>query len=206
MPLFNAIGQPRWNSPLVRFFGMKIGSAAAPSLAPEIAPSFDVNQMDDPQLYFLRNERLGQGGTVLAAAAGFFSSAQLRNPANSGVLLILKGLTVYATGASVDVSVVLNQAFNLTNVLSNPLSDTRWFDIGTTGTAGIVSSRNNNAGIAGSAARLMQVPVGTLHTITDVVLAPGDALVADTSVVNAALWFGFKWRERPIPAEELATG
>jgi len=202
MPLFNAIGQPRWNSPLIRFFGMKIGSAAAPSLAPEIAPSFDVNQQDDPQLAFLRGEKIAGYGRSLAAAAGFYSSAALRNPANSGILVIVDTIMAYSATSAATVSI--SQLNDLTS--SGPCTprDTRWGNNVTT--TARYTYRNDSAGpVAG--ARIAEIPAGTfgMHEMP-VVLSPGFALVLETSSVNAALAWAFRFSERSIPAEELQTG
>ena len=202
MPLFNAIGQPRWNSPLIRFFGMKIGSAAAPSLAPEIAPSFDVNQQDDPQLCFLRGEKMGGYGRTLAAAAAFYSSAALRNPAGSGILVIVDSIQAYSTASAVTVSI--SQLSDLTSAGPCTPLDTRWGNNVTT--TARYTYRNDSAGpVAG--ARIMEVPQGTFGVLKmPVVLSPGFALVIETSSVNSALAWAIRFRERSIPAEELQTG
>lgn len=202
MQVFNAIGQPRWNSPLVRFFGMKIGGAAAPSLAPEIAPSFDVNQQDDAQLAFLRGEKRASYGAQINAAPGFYTTAALRNPTGSGVLVIVRRIVGYSTGGWVNVS--LSQISDLTNAGSCTAMDTRW------GANNLTSARytfrNDSAGPL-SGARIAQLRNG-IETYQDmpVVLSPGFALILETSVVNLDLTFAFEFIERTIPAEELATG
>lgn len=203
VPQFNQIGQPRWNSPLIRFFGMKVGSAAAPTLAPEIAPSFDVNQRDDASLAFLRGEKLASYGQTISAAPGFYSTAALRNPDGSGVLLeverILANSTNVVTVSISDVDDLVSSGY------CTPL-DSRWGRPATVQTSARYTYRNNSAG-ALSGQRILIIPAGQVGLIeVPVLLVPDTALVIETSSVNQNLTFGFVFRERAIPAEELSTG
>lgn len=202
--LFNQIGQPRWNSPLVRFFGMKGGSPPAPTLAPEIAPSFDINQRDDPSLAYLRNEKLAGYGTTLSAAVGFYSTAALRNPANSGMLIEVQRVLAYSLNSTVTIS--LSTISDLTSAGACTPYDTRWGPLTTIFTAGRYTFRNDSAGPL-SGQRLMQVPAGVTSMIElGTLLVANTALIIETAAVNQGLTFAFQFRERPIPAEELATG
>jgi hypothetical protein len=200
--LFNAIGQPRWNSPLVRFFGMKIGGAAAPSLAPEIAPSFDVNQMDDPQLLYLRGERRGGYGGILTAAVGFYGTAAIRNPAGSGILVIVESVLASVTGNPAYYSI--SQISDLTSAGSANSFDARY---GTNSqTTARYTFRNDSAGPL-TGARLGVIPAGQMDPINvGAVLPPNYAFIVETANVNAQMIWAISFRERAIPAEELATG
>jgi hypothetical protein len=181
---------------------MKIMGAAAPSLAPEIAPSFDVNQQDDAQLNFLRGEKLAGYGTSMSAAVGFYSTGALRNPAGSGVLLIVKSLYVFSTA---NVNVSLSQISALTNDGSCTVLDGRWAGLSQLQTAGRYSWRNDSAGpLTGSMIRRWGGE-GDERPFS-AVLPPNFALVIETQAVNQSLNFGFTFVERAIPAEELATG
>lgn len=204
MPFFNAIGQPRFNSPLVRFFGMKIGAAAAPSLAPEIAPSFDVNQHDDPQLYYLRGEKIAGYGNVLTSAAGFYSTAAIRNPTGSGVLVLIESINCFSQGGSINLS--LSSISDLTSAgYCTPL-DGRWGALGVVFTSARYTYRNDSAGpLTGQ--RITQLRNNVQHHLQlPIILTPGIALVIETTVVNADLTWGVVFRERQVPSEELATG
>lgn len=200
--LFNQIGQPRWNSPLVRFFGMKVHGAAAPCLAPEIAPGFDVNQMDDPSLPFLRGEKRMMMSLALSAAPGFFSSIILRNPAASGILVVVQRVLLIVGGIT-NVGTIASTA-DLTNSIRGRVLDTR---MGTGTGAAVMSSRNDSAG------PIVGTPIAR-HTTTnvdgwqqlEVVISPGFALCLESSVVNQALTASLQWWERPLPAEEESTG
>lgn len=206
MPLFNQIGQPRFNSPLVRFFGMKIGGAAAPALAPEIAPSFDVNQMDDPQQYFLRGEKLCSYANSMAAAVGFYGTALLRNPAGSGIVVVMRRVLAWSATQNVLISWASPGTSDLTTAgYCTPL-DNRWGAVGTVRSAARYTNRNDSAGpLSGS--RLSVVPANCPDWLPCVaIVTPGNSLCLETQQVNNALAFGFEFFERQIPAEELETG
>lgn len=204
MPMFNAIGQPRWNSPLVRFFGMKVGQAPAPTLAPEIAPSFDVNQRDDPSLAFLRGEKLASYGTTIAAAVGFYSTAALRNPAGSGAMIEVELIQAYSLNSAVTLS--LSTISDLTSAGYCTVRDGRWGTLTTILTSGRYTFRNDSAGPL-SGQRIMQVPAGVVGLLPiPVILAPGNALIIETAAVNQGLTFAFHFRERTLPNEETQTG
>lgn len=204
MARLNAITQPRWNSPLIRFFGLKVSGAAADTLSPEIAPSFDINQQDDAQLAYLRGEKLGAFGFVLTSAAGFYSTAALRNPANSGVLVTVKGIQFFSQGSQINLS--LSTIADLTSSgYCTPL-DTRWGPLATVKTSSRYTYRNDSAGpLTGQ--RIAQYRSNVQHYVdTPILLVPDTALIIETSVVNADLTWGIWFSERAIPAEELSTG
>lgn len=202
MPLFNQIGQPRWNSPLIRFFGMKIGSAAAPSLAPEIAPSFDVNQQDDPTLPYLRGEQVWSVGQQVAAVAAQFSEARISNPAGSGVIAVVDQICAFV-GSSVCAYKLIVDTGDLTSV-GNPYPlDSR---------IGLVNSPIRFT-YRTSAVAQVSAPYSWLSSANDpgpnmppIVLHPGYAICITHLVVNQTLWFSARFRFRAVPAEELATG
>jgi hypothetical protein len=207
--MFNQIGQPRWNSPLVRMFGMKIGGAAAPTLAPEVAPSIDVNQMDDAAMYFVRGEKLcGAMVTTIAAAASNYSRFVIRNPADSGVLLITETIGVIGTVKCYAI-MTATTVDDATAVLGF-VRDRRWVNAGLTNTSAILSAGNAsavepNAG-NGKLWFSQSVPNGEYQPL-NIVIPPGSALYVYCSSVNTAITnVGILWRERAVAAEELATG
>jgi len=201
--MFNQIGQPRFNSPLIRFFGMKIRGAAAPTLAPEIAPSFDINQQDDPTLPFLRGERLLGGYRGPAAVAAQYGRVRLRNPVNSGVLVIVDA--VYAICSQ---PVVYGQEGSLSDESSlsklNSL-DGRWAANGGGLASSIFSDGTNAATGTPNVFGIINSLDASVRRV-GAVIQPGNGFLAYCSVVNVALSFGVYARERPVTAEELATG
>lgn len=197
--MFNQIGQPRFNSPLIRFFGMKIGGAAAPTLAPEIAPSFDVNQQDDPQLFFLRGERRMTFSGTNSAVVGEYGRCRIRNPATSGVLIVIESIAITAT-TGFQFGATGNTSDETTPVTPSNL------DLRYTGSGTAICSRGTNAaaitdtsyGIIGSS--------NSAEREFGIVIPPGWSFYGQGQSTNVAVTFLIKLRERPIPAEELATG
>jgi hypothetical protein len=205
--MFNAIGQPRFNSPLVRFFGMKIGGAAAPTLAPEIAPSFDVNQMDDPTLPWLRGEQLVSAVAAVSAAPANYSEAALRNPSGSGVIAIVEQLQMLATG-QIMIAKVQADAGDLVSVQSPLARDTRWGGLASGLTIPVRFTSRNTSNTA-PAAPYSWIGYGTPgNEMIDfpVVLAPGAELRLFCNTVNTAAYFTVLFRVRPLPNEETQTG
>jgi len=205
--MFNLIGQPRFNSPLVRFFGMKIPGAAAPTLAPEIAPSFEVNQQDDPAMFFLRGERRAAAHGTVVAAVGNYSAALLRNPTGSGIIITAEYTAGEVANACV-ANIILVGADYAVNVSNGPL-DTRWLNsAGGYVATGRVSSQNTSAIAPGG------FPVERFYTggqghwigMRRVVLTPGTGLVLYPTNTNLAFGFTFSWTERKLPVEEAETG
>lgn len=205
--MMNQILNPRWNSPLIRMFGLRIQGAAAPTLAPEIAPTVDVNQMDDPSLYYLRGERLCSLPYFVNAAVGNISVLQIRNPSNSGVLLVIDQAILSATGdvlwgyrlTNTDLTTLASQTF---------VRDARYYNAAAgiiRGTA-IPSVDNTFSPIfsmfvvgRAKASNTNERPIG-------ITLPPGWAFVAYTDGTNLNVSGTVWWRERPFYPEELATG
>lgn len=204
MPLFNAIGQPRWNSPLIRFFGMKIGSAAAPSLSPEIAPSFDVNQQDDPTLYFLRGENLFQVAFQVAAAVGNYSQANIRNPAGSGVLCVVERVMINCGAATYGLGKIVADPGDYASVPGAIPADTRFAGVNQNSPIRVTSQNTLAVGMSTpwSMAQLAQ----NTPAHTRLILSPGFALILQSASVNTLMTVEVTYKFRAIPAEELQTG
>lgn len=202
--LFNLIGQPRFNGLLVRMFGMKIAGAAAPTLSPEIAPSIDVNQMDDAAMAFLRGEKLAGWAQTVAASVGNYSVGQLRNPAGSGQLIVVEQLQIGTNNVNFG---ILATTTDLASTDTAFARDTRWRDAaGSLQALGRVSYQNSSA-VAPSDWRIgRNVASATDPIPLDVVIAPGYALVWYPIVQNSGISWSVQWRERALPAEETNTG
>lgn len=204
--LFNQILNPRLTSPLVRIFGMKTGGNPAPTLAPEVQPTLDINDAD-PSLAWLRLERLLAFNFSLAAGgAGNWTAVMIRNPANSGALLVIERFLGASAAADV-VSATISAAADYTTAGSPSPRDTRWI----TPAGSYVGT-----GRASSQITLVASPAGFVHTRSPqntflvleapVVLSPGWAFVLYPGIANAALSGFVQWRERPLPQEEQQTG
>lgn len=213
MPLFNAIGNPRWNSPLIRLFGMKIGSGAAPSLAPEIAPSIDVNQMDDPQTFFLRNDRLCGGLAITPALAGNYAYVGVQNPSTSGVIITITQARIRtSTAGEVFGNVGISVPGTVIGNGTRYYHDTRWQQLtgGSTPSAYAFTQQAVGSLTAAGSSIYAQLAVGEWIDVVEpqgIVLHPGGRLMLNHgTVATGTLQGSFMWRERAIPAEELQTG
>jgi len=206
---FNQILQPRFSSLLTRYFAIRGAGSPAPTLAPEIAPSFDVNQMDDPAIYYTRGEKLASySTTTLAAAVGNYTRLLLRNPAGSGTMVIVEQLLANAT---VSVFGLLTATtVDDANAQVGYLRDYRWVQsAGVVSPSAIVSWGNASAAApAGGNGRVFLAPANSASWWEwPIVIPPGGALYLYVSAVNTAMVNGgFRWRERPLPAEETANG
>ncbi len=200
---FNLITNPRRAGWLVRAFAMKVAGSPAPTLAPEVAPSIDVNQMDDPALFFLRGERLQSLAYAFAASVGNANQLQLRNPPNSGVLLIITGIT--HNGASLFQHGTGVQAGDLAGGTLQPQPrDGRWIGVGGTRGTAIASW----AQVAAPSVPVQCIlPANSLdfHPL-QIVVPAGSAWQGANGSVNAADYIAVQYIERPVQAEELQTG
>lgn len=217
MPLFNAINQGRFNSLLIRMFGMKISGAAAPSLAPEIAPSMDVNQQDDPSVFFLRGDRLAFGyASGGAPGAGNYRAIGLHNPVGSGVLAVLRRYTLNTSVAGDMIGVVTPQApyVSATLTTSRQFRERRWGATVNQPACGPVIgvTLTPYSALAAGQTKLIRIPAGQVgYDVTfeqpEIVLPPGfQFTIGHETVATPVVAMNWEWMERPIPAEELATG
>lgn len=205
--MMNQILNPRWNSPLIRMFGLRIAGAAAPTLAPEIAPVKDVNQMTDGVEHFFRGEKICTYQDFVAAAVGNISTFQIRNPANSGILLVITSLAINCVGSVV--YGCAQRTIDLTTLGSqSSVRDARWYNPA----SGLmrfssITSRDNTFAAWGSHFTLGRVFPNTVQTRqVDIVLPPGWVFLAYTGATNQDLAWSVDFRERPFQPEELTTG
>lgn len=199
---FNKILNPRLVAWLVRVFAMKIGGSPAPTLAPEVAPSIDVNQQDDPTLRFIRGERLMSATFNLAPSVGNINKLQVRNPANSGVVVVITSISVASSGGVFD-GVGVSTTDLVTFVTPQP-RDSRWFAVGGTRGASLVSWSQTAAPT--SPQQYITVPNSTGLMTREIVVPPGSAYQAQQDTANLQLLYSVQYLERPIAAEELSTG
>jgi hypothetical protein len=204
--LFNQILNPRLVSPLVRMFGMKTGANPAPTLAPEVQPTIDTNQQDDAAQYFLRRSRIVGCRFTINAIVGQQGEWQLRNPAGSGVLVVLRTLRLMDTvgNLTMDYGTRITGADYGTIITTGGTFDTRWILTGSSVRTAIVSAQTSAVPIIYTMGRVpgqfndpIEVPV---------VLAPGTSLNGLLGTANAAATVELQWEERIVAAEELQTG
>lgn len=217
MPIFNGINQGRFNSLLIRMFGMKISGAAAPSLAPEIAPSMDVNQQDDPSVFFLRGDRLAFGyASGAAPGAGNYRAIGFHNPTGSGVLAVLKRYTINTSVAGDMIGVVSPQAPFLSATLTQQrqFRERRWGTTVAQPACGPVIGVTITpySALAAGQCKLHRIPAAQVgqdivYHEPEIVLPPGFQYgIGHETIATPVIAMNWEWVERPIPAEELATG
>lgn len=202
--MFNQILQPRWAGALVRSFAMKVQGSPAPTLAPEIAPSFDVNDRE-ASLAFLRQEKLTGHAQYIAAGVGFYSSYQVRVPAASDVMLVVEGIMGWTPTQTVRCGIIVASS-DLANSGRCAIADTRWNGVSGQ-TASRYSYQNNSAGSVVGTTNVFWLPALAVgYNPCQIVLTPGFGLVIECTVVNNAMLAGFVGRERALPPEEAQNG
>lgn len=200
---FNQILNGRWSPQVVRLFGLKVIESPVPTLAPEIAPSFDVNDRHDATISLLRQEKLIGGVAIVNAVAGQNGQVRLRNPVNSGVLVEIERIA--ATNSVTSVAGWLATTSDLTPTAAY-VKDTRWQTLNGTGTSAAILSTTTTA-VLPSINRVAVLPSGINdQMLLPFVLTPGFALDFHVLTVNTGLSLGIEWRERAYPPEEQQTG
>lgn len=194
----NQIQVGRFNRALARLF--RITGAPAPQLTPEIT-AVQLLVGEDPELRYLKEEKLCGGGFALPALAGNNAQFVLENPINSGIILVHEFFYVSAGRWR------LNPQNGLAvGVVSRPtfVRDSRLYVGGLSagGTTGIVRADNTNAPLAGAV--FFAGPGGAARIDWPFVLTPGNQLVVTADLVNSASDIFFSWRERVGTPEELA--
>jgi len=198
---FNKILNPRLVGWMVRVFAMKIGGSPAPTLAPEVAPSIDVNQQDDPTLYFLRGERIMASTVFFAASVGNVNRFQIRNPATSGVLIVVTAVgnthsTNWLHGTGVQVGDLAGGS-----AIPQP-RDGRWIASGGSRGAALCTWDQT----AAPTAPLQYIVQNVQQERCEIVVPPGSAWQGLANAANLAGYVAVEYRERPVAAEELSTG
>lgn len=217
MPIFNGINQGRFNSLLIRMFGMKISGAAAPSLAPEIAPSMDVNQQDDPSVFFLRGDRLAFGyASGAAPGAGNYRAIGFHNPVGSGVIAVLTRYRLNTSVAGDMIGVVSPQApfVSATLTLQRQFRERRWgLTVNQPACGPVIGvTITPYSALAAGQSVLHRIPAGQVGYDIEVkspgiVLPPGfQFTIGHETIATPVVKIDWEWIERPVPAEELATG
>jgi len=205
--LFNQILNGRFSGAVTRMFQIKGPGSPVPTLAPEIGPSYDVNDRSDPAQPFLQNTKLAGCAGFISAVAAQYSHVKLVNPSGSGVLIEVDGILLHTSAsAAVRIGFGTNTAALAAPITAWP-RDGRWFQ---------------NGSMAGSTARFSQETNAILPTPqypfdwmvpdsrdlrpTQIVLPPGLSLNCWATIVNLSLSWSIQYRERALPPEEAQSG
>lgn len=200
----NSIEGGRWDNLLRKFFTIK-ERGVAPSLAPEIVPTIQVEPSDNPTFDFLRNTRLCGGRAQQGAVAANFSQIELRNPTGSETLVVVTRINTWSIADnSFGIRVGTNSAAGVPTGQGN--RDLRWLS----GNFGLIQR---------TVARILIDAVGAplgfelweMRALANVqvefpeviILPPGFSVFADIFTVNLLLNASFVWYERAVEAGEL---
>lgn len=201
MAHYNEILAARFNSILNKLLSMKEG-APAPSLSSDIVPTIQL-EGDRPEYAFLGGVRLCAGFVgVAAGGAGNRSVALLRNPATSGVIVVVEAIVLHSTVAS-KTFVIRNAVTGGVTATGSRVRDSRW---GTMVPAALVQSTNGAAATGNIVGFWPGQSNGTATSgRIDVpfVITPNESLAIEPGVDNEGVSAGFFWRERAVEPSEL---
>jgi len=168
----------------------------------ELFPMIDVENVP-AELLFLAGTRICMGGGTLAATGGVAPKAQLFNPADSGFLITLTD--IYAATLSGAVtwrwgpSAASFAGAIATEQFTDRRSDPAARPVGQVHQLNVAALAN-----ATNQTRFLNNDSLHINPKNDVcVLAPGTGFEIGIGTTNAALFYGFNWRERPAEQSEL---
>lgn len=191
----------KFSTLLRRYLQLKGESEVASDLAPEISPVLAL-ESDRPEWAFLASEKLMGSVFNATAAVGLASTAQLRNPLNSGVIAIITDvcLSTSVTPGPLQLMRVETNA-DLANALTPVARDTRfpqvsasalvasWGNVAPTGNQWFRSNASSN-----NFPIILKIPF---------VLTPGFAVQASTGgLLNAPLDGAWQYLEKRLDALE----
>lgn len=205
---YNAIEGGRWDNLLRRFFNIK-ERGVAPSMASEIVPVFAVEPPDDPTDDFLRDNRLMAAAEDVAAVAAEFGIWELRNPANSGMLVVVSQMWASARGDAI-ANFVLGIGVQLSsgeiNAVTKGLRDLRWDAAGALiqqSAADFLSY--TDPAIPGVEIKRWSGPAAAGHFEWNVpiIIPPLYSVFGYNRTANERFEGGVVWSERPFEPSEL---
>jgi len=194
----------RWSEQLRRMMGMAGVTDVSADLSPEISPVI-VLEGPTPDLAYLKGERQVFCAATVSAVAAMNSKARLRNPPNSGVIAILKSLTMVSP-TTTDLRVNINQFTTDLTLVDTTVPDPRWGALGLAIPAStLVASTTNSQASAPGGEPMLEVT--TLANVPVVLaepfpLLPGVAIDFGHPSVNIPLRFWVTWSERSFPVLE----
>lgn len=205
MAKFNEILVGRFNRFLQRFLSMKGGPPSA-QLSTEIASQFTLDDAGNLENRFLAGWRsYGFNATVAAGGAGTFAQVRLRNPAASGVIVVVEKI-IFSNNAGGVTAPLINRGpagtVDLAATFTGAIRDLR---MGPAASSSILST-GVPVTIPGAT---LWTGVSLVNTSIDaildehqeIVVAPNDVLTMSLQA-NSALTVSLFWRERTLEEGE----
>ena len=188
----NQIQGGRWDTFLRSKFNLK-GGPIAPEIAPELITTVDLPfQRED---FFLLRERLMTCRIAPSAVAGQFARGWIRNPLNSGHLIVIEKVFIQNVGATAFLSGAGGVILTDTNV-NQRVMDGRWARP-TANAPGVAECQQGNNAVrqAFDHLRIAADFEGVIDY--NLVLSPNgpDMLLFEANTVNQAIQCNFFWRE-----------
>ena len=212
MAKFNEILSGRYNRILQKLFGMKGGPPAA-QLAGEIQPSLQFFRGQEER--YLEGWTLVSGFGTTVATAGSTGKFRIRNPTNSGVILVITKLAIADRQATNTFTIGWGPANNADfgNQTNPTVIDARLRQPGV-GASGPVVGRftfaQDATGATGTGVGIFAVDAANkfydmiLTHDQEMVMLPGDGLGIFAQNVNQSEELWVMWRERAMEESELS--
>lgn len=194
----------RW---LEKFFNLKSAFSVVNDVSSSIQAVLVVhNGVEDR---YLQGWDTFQSSTTAAAVAAQFSRFQIRNPAGSGVVVVIEHLS-FASSVFLNINAgpIRGATIDLGNVQTGLITE---LDVrGRTASSAIISADTNASGSPGAqfAPVVWGVPVNTpFQTIVtvnqEIPVLPGTAYFCVAQTVNIGVTTNIRWRERALEQSEL---
>jgi len=193
----------RYSALLRRALGMSGTEDVAGDLSPELSPTWELEGPTDEWSFLKDVREIGLGETIAnGAGAGHF---RIRNPPGSGVLAVIKPISVAGDGTSNNTAKIQELTADLTNTSLAAARDTRWLTQSTFSHSAMVLSFQNTGGMSvGNGTIWLSRALASTEVAykEEVILAPGFALTFGSLINNVSLFLTASWHERQLPALE----
>ena len=202
--IINQIQGGRWDNLLRRLFPIKDRSIA-PIMASELVGQVVVQEWST-ELYKLRGDNLAAALASRSAVAAEFAHIVIRNPANSGNLVILEQVWVAVSTAMLVIMAREGPALVVGfAAVATTFRDSRAGTATAIGeTVATVSTLSNAAGQGGNGFAVVPIPASPgVQFDLPLVLAPGSGLIIRGATANSTLRLTLLWRERVAEPSEL---
>lgn len=208
------IQTPRFARLLQAFFNLQ-HQAVLPLVGDEVVPVSIVAQ-PGAEFDLYQNVRHGAVTSVPAAVAGQQCGVFVVNPSGSGKIVVIESCIAYAGAATTLYLAEASAATATTGLATAPAGylDTRLNTnlIGAVGVSNVLASAGSTAALFASIQQLAQFPASTTlmqdltNMVRNYVAAPGTAFGVVSGTSNQSIGVAMTFRERAVPATELAPG